>query len=101
MTAHKPQTPERSRRTPAAPAGILGARANHALTNLLAYALTLDVEYHRLDDQLLELAKSDSEADELRAVVRERDEVGAQREAFRRSVDALREQAAQAADGGS
>jgi hypothetical protein len=72
--------------------GHIDDRANDALTNLMAYALTLDVEYHRLDDRLAELAKSDSRAEEVHAILRERDEVGAQREAFRRSVAALREQ---------
>jgi hypothetical protein len=79
--------------------GDAGQRANDALTNLSAYALTLDVEYHRLDDRLLELVKTESEAEELRAVLRERDEIGAEREAFRRSVGALREQAGQEPEG--
>ena len=70
-----------------------GKRADDALTNLSAYALKLDVEYHRLDDRLLELVKAESEAEELRAVLRERDEIGAEREAFRRSVAALGERA--------
>jgi len=52
----------------------------------------LDVEYHRLDDRLLELVKAESKAEELRAVLRERDQIGAEREAFRRSVVALHEQ---------
>ena len=55
-------------------------------------ALNLDVEYHRLDDRLLELVKAESKAEELRAVLRERDQIGAEREAFRRSVAALHEQ---------
>jgi hypothetical protein len=79
--------------------GDAGRRANDALTNLSAYALTLDVEYHRLDDRLLELVKTESEAEELRAVLRERDEIGAEREAFRRSVGTLREQAGQEPEG--
>jgi hypothetical protein len=55
-------------------------------------ALKLDVEYHRLDDRLLELVKAESKAEELRAVLRERDQIGAEREASRRSVAALHEQ---------
>ena len=74
-------------------------RANDAITNLSAYALTLDVEYHRLDDRMLELVKAESEAEELRAVLREREEIGAEREAFRLSVAALRDQAGQGLDG--
>jgi hypothetical protein len=71
-----------------------GDPANEALTNLSVYALTLDVEYHRLDDRLLELAKTDSDPGELRAVVRARDEIAAERAAFRDAVAALREQVA-------
>jgi len=67
-------------------------RANDALTNLSAYALTLDAEYHRLDDRLLELTKTESAAAELGTVLRERDEIGAERDAFRYAVGALREQ---------
>lgn len=79
--------------------GDAGQRTNDALTNLSAYALTLDVEYHRLADRLLELVKTESETEELRTVLRERDEIGAEREAFRRSVAALREQAGQESEG--
>ncbi|MGH2895242.1 MAG: hypothetical protein ACRDPM_18520 [Solirubrobacteraceae bacterium] len=67
-----------------------GKRADDAITNLSAYALKLDVEYHRLDDRLLEILKREpTAADELRTVLRERDDLGAAREAFRRSVSAL------------
>lgn len=67
-----------------------GKRADDAITNLSAYALKLDFEYHRLDDRLLELLEGDAGgADELRGALRERDELGAAREAFRRSVAAL------------
>jgi hypothetical protein len=79
--------------------GGANQRANDAITNLSAYALTLDVEYHRLDDRMLELVKAESEAEELRAVLREREEIGAEREAFRLSVAALRDQAGQDLDG--
>jgi hypothetical protein len=66
-------------------------RANEALTNLSIYALTLDVEYHRLDDRLVELAKTEAEAAQLGSVLRERDEVAAEREAFRGALTALRD----------
>jgi hypothetical protein len=69
-------------------------RANEALTNLSAYALGLDVEYHRLDDRVHELAKHEATAAELGAVLRERDDVAAQREAFRCALTALRERVA-------
>ena len=67
-------------------------RANDALTNLSVYALSLDAEYHRLDDRLLELANTEPAAAELGTVLRERDEIAAEREAFRHAVVALREQ---------
>jgi predicted RNA binding protein with dsRBD fold (UPF0201 family) len=67
-----------------------GKRADDAITNLSAYALKLDVEYHRLDDRFLELLQREpTAAEELRTVLREREDLGAAREAFRRSVSAL------------
>jgi hypothetical protein len=67
-----------------------GKRADDAITNLSTYALRLDFEYHRLHDRLLELTKGEGAApEELRTALRERDELGAAREAFRRSVAAL------------
>lgn len=64
--------------------------ADDAITNLSAYALKLDFEYHRLDDRLRELLKGGAAAaEELRALLHEREELGAAREAFRRSVAAL------------
>ena len=64
-------------------------RVNEALTDLSAYALTLDVECHRLDDRMLELAKQDSSAAERRALVRERAEMAEELNAFRRIIAAL------------
>jgi hypothetical protein len=68
---------------------IAGKRADDAITNLSAYALKLDFEYHRLDDRLRELLTGGAAAAELGAALRERDELAAAREAFRRSVTAL------------
>jgi hypothetical protein len=68
----------------------VGKVADDAITNLSAYALKLDVDYHRLDDRLREcLNGGGAAADELRALSREREELGAAREAFRRSVASL------------
>ncbi len=76
----------------AAPAHDAGRRADDAITNLSAYALKLDVEYHRLHDRLGELLQGEGAAtEELRTTLRERDELGAAREAFRRSVVALQD----------
>jgi hypothetical protein len=83
---------ERRQGDPGSEGGGVRQRANDALTNLSMYALTLDVEYHRLDDRLLELAKTDPGTAELGRLLRERDEIAAEREAFRRAVLALREQ---------
>jgi hypothetical protein len=66
-----------------------GKRADDAITNLSAYALRLDFEYHRLDDRLLELSGEGAAGEEVRTVLRERNELGAARDAFRRSVTAL------------
>jgi hypothetical protein len=85
-------TGRRSRREPGSQAGGVDDRANEALTNLSVYALRLDVEYHRLDARLHELANNEAAAAEVGAVLRERDDVEAQREAFRRALTALREQ---------
>jgi hypothetical protein len=79
-----------ARLTPSAGGDDAGKRADDAITNLSAYALKLDFEYGRLDDRLLELLEGEAAAaDELRTVMRERDQLGAAREAFRRSVAAL------------
>lgn len=75
---------------PAAGEDDAGKRADDAITNLSAYALKLDFEYHRLDDRLLELLRGGAPApDELRVLLREREELGEARDAFRRSVAAL------------
>lgn len=82
----------RAKPDPAPRGDDAGKRADDAITNLSAYALRLDSEYQRLDDRLLELLKGEAAAaDELRSVLRERDELGAARVAFRRSVAALRD----------
>ncbi len=71
--------------------GRAAKRTQDALTNLSAYAMTLDAAYLRLDDRLLELANSDPGTAELQSVLRERAQIGAEREAFRRAVTSLRE----------
>lgn len=85
-------TAQRRHRRPLPSVRDASERANDALTNLSVYALTLDAEYHRLDDRLLELTNTEPPAAELGTVLRERDEIGAEREAFRYAVGALREQ---------
>jgi hypothetical protein len=85
-------TAQRRHRDPAPQLGVPCDRANDALTNLSVYALSLDAEYHRLDDRLLGLANTETAAAELGTVLRERDEIAAERDAFRHAVVALREQ---------
>jgi predicted RNA binding protein with dsRBD fold (UPF0201 family) len=75
---------------PATARDVDAKRADDAITNLSAFALKLDFEYHQIDDRLLELVREGAgAADELRVLLRERDELGAARDAFRRSVTAL------------
>jgi hypothetical protein len=81
----------RSQREPRRPRE-LDKRVNDALTDLNAYALTLDVECHRLDDRVLELAQQDSSASERRDVVRKRDEIADELSAFREVIRELKQQ---------
>lgn len=81
----------RSQRDPGQP-GELDKRVNDALTDLSAYALTLDGECHRLDDRVLALAKQDSSASERRAVVQQRDEIADELSAFREVISDFQQQ---------
>lgn len=82
----------RSRREPRPPARGLDQRVNDALTDLSAYALTLDVECHRLEVRVLQLAQQESSASERRALVQERAEMAEELTAFREVISALHEQ---------
>jgi hypothetical protein len=64
-------------------------RVHDAVTNLSAYALTLEVERKRLDDRLIDLARIESSAADRRALLRERDEIGRELNAFRRAIRAF------------
>jgi len=72
--------------------GGLDRRVHDAITDLSAYALTLDVERDRLDSRLGELLQRDSSAAERRAVIRERDEIAEELHALRRAIDAFRDE---------
>jgi hypothetical protein len=93
IDSHHDRNARRSRRANvdrAAPGDDADKRADDAITNLSLYALKLDFEYHRLHDRLLELLKGEgASVEEVRIVLRERDELGAARDAFRGSVAAL------------
>ena len=68
----------------------LDSRVHDALTDLSAYALTLDGDRHRLDNRLRELSQQGSSAAERQAVIRERDEIAEELDALRRAIDAFR-----------
>ena len=72
------------------PAGIKQS-ANDALTDLSAYALTLDAERLRLENRLRELAASNSSVEERHPLLRERDEICEELAALRAAIGALRE----------
>jgi hypothetical protein len=72
-------------------------RANDALTDLSAYALTLDSERLRLDHRIRELARTDSSAEERYALLCEHDEILDELAALRAAIGALREQIPQRA----
>lgn len=89
-TAGTLRTRRRAERDAAARADNRGKVADDAITNLSAYALKLDFEYHRVDDRLRELLKGGAAAaEELRALLHEHEELAAARDAFRRSVASL------------
>jgi len=89
-TAGTLRTRRRAERDAVARADNRGKVADDAITNLSAYALKLDFEYHRVDDRLRELLKGGAAAaEELRALLHEHEELAAARDAFRRSVASL------------
>lgn len=67
-------------------------RAYEALTDLSAYALTLDSERLGLDSRLNELAEIESSVAQRHALLRERDEISEDLAALRATIAALREQ---------
>jgi hypothetical protein len=83
----------RSDQRSAAAAGGADERIRAALTDLSAYALTLERERHRVGARLGELAESDSSLGQRLALVRERDEIEEEISALRQAITALRDQA--------
>ncbi len=65
--------------------------AYEALTDLSAYALTLDAECHRLDDRILAMAEVESTVAERRELLRERDEISEELTALRRTIGSLQD----------
>jgi hypothetical protein len=74
------------------PLGDVDDRAYDALTDLNAYALTLEVERHRLDDRVLELVEIDSSLTDRLGLLRERTEIAEEISALRGTIAALQEQ---------
>jgi hypothetical protein len=70
-------------------------RANDALTDLSAYALSLDIEYHRLDERLRTLAAGGSCSADVWPLLRERHELAEELMAYRRAIKAYRDQVLQ------
>jgi hypothetical protein len=64
-------------------------RVYEALTDLSAYALRFDFEVQRLNDRLAELAAAETSAAERRALMRERDEMVEELQAFRGAISAF------------
>lgn len=82
--------------------GVVLVGSNHkayeALTDLSAYALTLDSERLRLDSRLSELAEIDSSVQQRHALLLERDEISEELAALRATITALRDQIPSYAD---
>jgi hypothetical protein len=64
-------------------------RLHDALTDLNAYAMTLDLDRHRVEVRLLELALSESSGAERRALAREQIEMTDELQALRWAIAAL------------
>jgi hypothetical protein len=91
--ARRAHAPEQRRRSEfGSKAGGVDQSVHDALTDLSAYTLSLDLERHRLDDRILELAEVESSVAERRALLRERDGVTAELTALRRTIAACSDQ---------
>jgi hypothetical protein len=66
--------------------GGFDQNVHDALTDLSAYALSLDLERHRVDDRILQLAEIESSMAERRALLRERDGIVEELRALRRTI---------------
>jgi hypothetical protein len=65
-------------------------RVYDALTDLIAYALSLDLECHRVEHRLGELADEGSSAAEVQALVYLRSELAEELTAFRGAIEAFK-----------
>jgi hypothetical protein len=72
--------------------GSVDQNVHDALTDLSAYALSLDLERHRVDDRIRELAEIESSVAERRALLRERDGIVEELAALRRTIAAFSDQ---------
>lgn len=87
----EPEREYHARREPRSSGADLNQRMSDALTDLAAYALTLDIEYTRLDKRVGELTQEQCTAADLRALLLERAELAEEREEFRGAIAAFRE----------
>ena len=70
----------------------MNQRVSDALTDLVAYALKLDVEYDLLDRRVEKLTREQGSAADLRSLLRERAELAEELEEFRGAIASFREQ---------
>lgn len=70
----------------------MNQRVHDALTDLAAYAINLDMEYHRLDKRVGQLTQEECSAADLRSVLRERADLAEELKEFRGAIAAFREQ---------
>jgi hypothetical protein len=82
-------TRHRSRRGPGSETVCPDQRVYDALTDLSAYALTMDIECHRVEDQLANLAQDGSPAGEVQALLRLRSDLAEELNAFRGAIEAF------------
>ncbi len=88
-SASNVETRHRSQRASGSETRRPDKRLCDALTDLNAYALTLDVECHRVESSVLELADGESSAADILAVLRKRRELAEELQAFRCAITAL------------
>lgn len=88
----EPESEYHSGRKPRPRGADPNERVSDALTDLIAYALNLDMEYQRLDRRAGELTQEECSVADLRSVLRERAELAEEVQEFRGAIAAFREQ---------
>jgi hypothetical protein len=88
----EPERKDHSDHQPRSRGGELNQRMSDALTDLVAYALKLDVEYDLLDRRVEEFTREQGSAADLRSLLRERADLAEELEEFRGAIASFREQ---------